>query len=126
MAALFPKGRIGAGGDEGENEEESYDDTFSAGNYQETILPGADAVFASGFDVFLEPIWGSQNTIGDVNGDDQVDARDLTALARHVARIETITDTTLLLNADVTGDGDVTSADLTKLARYVARIISEL
>ena len=66
------------------------------------------------------------NTLGDVNGDGQVDAKDLTALARHVARIETITEPALLKNADVTGDGDVTAADLTKLARYVARIISEL
>ena len=63
---------------------------------------------------------------GDVNGDSVVDAKDLTVLARHVARIETITDATRLKNADVTGEGEVTAADLTKLARYVARIISEL
>ena len=63
---------------------------------------------------------------GDINGDTSVDAKDLTALARHVARIESITDETLLKNADVTGDNDVTASDLTKLARYVARIISEL
>ena len=66
------------------------------------------------------------NTLGDVNGDGQVTSADLTLLAHHVARIETITDATLLKNADVTNDGDVTAADLTKLARYVARIISEL
>ena len=66
------------------------------------------------------------NTLGDVNGDGQVTSADLTLLARHVARIETITEPALLKNADVTKDGDVTSADLTKLARYVARIISEL
>ena len=63
---------------------------------------------------------------GDVNGDGEVGAADLTALARHVARIELITDVTLLQNADVTGEGGVTAADLTKLARYVARIISDL
>ena len=65
-------------------------------------------------------------TPGDVNGDGVVDAKDLTALARHVARIEAITDETLLKNADVTGEGDVTAADLTKLARFVARIINTL
>ncbi len=63
---------------------------------------------------------------GDVNGDGEVDAKDLTALARHVAKIETITDETLLQNADVTNDTEVTAADLTKLARYVARIIDTL
>ncbi len=66
------------------------------------------------------------NTLGDVNGDGQVTSADLTLLARHVARIETITEPALLKNADVTKDGDVTSADLTKLARYVARIDTTL
>ncbi len=64
--------------------------------------------------------------LGDVNGDNTVDAKDLTVLARHVAKIELITDAMLLQNADVTGEGQVTAADLTKLARYVAKIISTL
>ncbi len=63
---------------------------------------------------------------GDVNGDNTVDAKDLTTLARHVAKIETITDAALLQNADVDGVNGITAADLTKLARYVAKIISEL
>ena len=63
---------------------------------------------------------------GDVNGDGEADAGDLTALARHVAKIETITDEELLKNADVNQDGNIDSADLTKLARYVAKIISSL
>lgn len=63
---------------------------------------------------------------GDVNLDGEVNADDLTALARHVARIENLTDSYALLNADVDGDGDLTAVDLTKLARYVARIIPEL
>ncbi len=74
--------------------------------------------------IYKEP--GGAALPGDVNGDGEVNAADLTALARHVARIEVITDAALLANADVTGEGDVTAADLTKLARYVARIISEL
>ena len=64
--------------------------------------------------------------LGDVNGDGEVNAADLTTLARHVAKIETITNTTLLQNADVTKDGEVTAADLTQLARFVAKIISTL
>ncbi len=66
------------------------------------------------------------NLLGDVNGDNAVDAKDLTALARHVAKIETITDATLLKNADVDGKNGITPADLTKLARYVARITQTL
>lgn len=65
-------------------------------------------------------------TKGDANLDGEVNADDLTALARHVARIETLTDSQALLNAEVTGDTDLTADDLTKLARYVARIDTSL
>ena len=62
--------------------------------------------------------------IGDVNGDGAITADDLTALARHVAKISIITDTAALARCDVTKDGSVTADDLTMLARYVAKIIS--
>ena len=62
--------------------------------------------------------------IGDVNGDGAITADDLTALARHVAKISVITDTAALARCDVTNDGSVTADDLTMLARYVAKIIS--
>ena len=61
---------------------------------------------------------------GDVNGDGEVDANDLTALSRHIAQIETLTDATLLKNADVTGDNKVNADDLVLLARYVSKIIN--
>ena len=63
---------------------------------------------------------------GDVNGDGDVNAKDLTALAKHVAKISTITDADLLAAADVNKDGDVNAKDLTHLAKYVAKIIKEL
>ena len=60
---------------------------------------------------------------GDVNLDGAVDARDLTALARHIANIETFTPSSQnMANADLTGDGNVSAPDLTKLARRVANI----
>jgi len=62
---------------------------------------------------------------GDVNLDGTVGSADLTALARHVGGIETITNTTAFANADVNGDGAVNSADLTKHARYVGGIITD-
>ena len=62
--------------------------------------------------------------LGDVNGDGAITADDLTALARHVAKISIITDTEALARCDVTKDGSVTADDLTMLARYVAKIIS--
>ncbi len=65
-------------------------------------------------------------TPGDLNGDGEVNASDLTILARHVGKVETIEDETYLANADVTGDGNVDASDLTKLAQYVGKIISSL
>ncbi|MCD7902333.1 MAG: leucine-rich repeat protein, partial [Oscillospiraceae bacterium] len=63
---------------------------------------------------------------GDLNGDGEVDASDLTILARHVGKVETMEDETALANADVTGDGNVDASDLTRLAQYVGKIISSL
>ena len=61
--------------------------------------------------------------VGDVNLDGEVNAKDLTTLARHVAKIQLLSDPVALANADVTFDGDINAQDLTKLARYVAKII---
>ncbi|MCD8390066.1 MAG: leucine-rich repeat protein, partial [Oscillospiraceae bacterium] len=65
-------------------------------------------------------------TPGDLNGDGEVNASDLTILARHVGKVETMQDETYLATADVTGDGNVDASDLTKLAQYVGKIISSL
>ncbi len=59
---------------------------------------------------------------GELTGDGEVDADDLTALARHTAKLDIITDATALQNADVTGDGEVDTDDLTKLARFIAKL----
>lgn len=64
----------------------------------------------------------SKGLLGDVNLDGTIDAKDLTVLARHSAKIEYITDSRALANADINQDGNVTASDLTKLARHVAKI----
>ena len=63
---------------------------------------------------------------GDVNLDGEVNADDLTALARHVAKIEILEDAYALLCSDVDDNGTQSADDLTKLARYVAKIINTL
>ena len=68
----------------------------------------------------------NEYTLGDVNGDGEVNANDVTALARHIAKIESIADEALLAAADVNKDGDVGAEDLTHLARFIAKIIPEL
>lgn len=69
---------------------------------------------------------GAETLLGDVNGDSVVQADDLTTLARHLAKIQIITDDSLLKNADTTKDGVLSAEDLTNLAKYVAKIIPEL
>ena len=64
--------------------------------------------------------------LGDVNKDKAVDAKDLTALGRHLAKIEIISDEVALNAADTNRDGGITAVDLTQLAKYVAKIIQEL
>lgn len=61
---------------------------------------------------------------GDLDSDWDVDAEDLTILARHVAGIEVLTDAAALKNANVDGSCEITAEDLTLHARYVAGIIT--
>jgi len=77
------------------------------------------------FDQETNTYYNDTAILGDLDMDGDVDAYDLTILARHVAGIETLTDATALKNADVDGDGDVDAYDLTMHARFVAGIITE-
>ncbi|MBO5701272.1 MAG: hypothetical protein J6S71_02425 [Clostridia bacterium] len=60
--------------------------------------------------------------LGDVNLDGEIDANDLTMLARHVAGIEVLTAPLALSNADINANSDIAADDLTALARHVAGI----
>ena len=60
----------------------------------------------------------------DLDGD--VDTDDMTALVRHVARIEVLTDERAKFNGDVDNDGDLDTDDITKLTRFVAGIDASL
>ena len=59
---------------------------------------------------------GETSITGDVNGDGVVDQADLVALARFMAGIDDLEDTT---RADINGDGIYSAADLTALARLL-------
>lgn len=58
----------------------------------------------------------------DLTGDGKTDSADLTALLRHVAKIEEITDAGLLKKADVNGDKVINAKDVTKLAQFLNAI----
>ena len=67
--------------------------------------------------------------IGDVNGDDEVTAADITRIGRYILEKATGTgnagqtrtkpDNTPVVIGDATGDGDVTAADITRVGRYI-------
>ena len=88
----------------------------------------SQTVFAEGVSSEYKGAKAAQSQVytrGDITGDGLVDANDLTALSRHVAKIEEISDQKIVKMADVDGDGWTDANDLTVLARYVAMIIQE-
>ena len=64
----------------------------------------------------------SDGLLGNTDGSGDITAADLTALARHVGGIESITNATLFKNADIDESGEVDATDLSKLAAIVAHI----
>lgn len=64
--------------------------------------------------------------IGDVDMNGEIDAADVTQMARHLASISVITDTYQMLLLDTNHDGEVKADDATRLARCLANIISSL
>lgn len=58
--------------------------------------------------------------IGDVNGDEEITLADATAIVKHYAEIEVITDERSLAAADCNGDEDVALSDATCIVQYYA------
>jgi len=112
-----------AGLTEGVDFEVSYADNVEVGTAK-VIITGKGNCTGTRTEAFA--IVDILTLLGDVNLDGEVTASDLTMLARHVAKIETITNADSLANAEVTGNDELTAEDLTKLARYVAKIIDSL
>lgn len=57
--------------------------------------------------------------IGDANGDDRITISDVTAIQRHLAEIDLLSEEQLAL-ADTNGDGEINIADATHLQMYLA------
>lgn len=61
---------------------------------------------------------------GDLDLNGTVEATDLTAMAKHVGRMEYLNDEWSSKTADVNRDGVIDASDLTILAKYVGRMIN--
>ncbi len=59
--------------------------------------------------------------LGDANCDTEVNIKDATAIQKHIAQLETLTDTGLVL-ADVDASADVNIKDATAIQKYIAGI----
>ena len=58
-------------------------------------------------------------SVGDINLDEKITIRDVTAIQRHLAELETLTEEQFAL-ADTNGDGVVNITDATHLQKYLA------
>ena len=89
----------------------SQDDTF---NYAD-----ADVVFMYGGDMIVVEENEVQILIGDVNGDNRINTRDLSLMKRYVAG--TATENELVFaNSDINDDGKVNTRDISALKRLIA------
>lgn len=61
---------------------------------------------------------------GDANENNNVEVTDATAIQRHVAQLEELSDTAIT-NADVDGDSVISVMDATFIQRYIAQIINK-
>lgn len=80
----------------------------------------SDVIAAGELKAFIQNtvLGGSGNTPGDINGDGEVDLKDVTTLSRHIAGWTGLTVTEELL--DTNGDGQVDLKDVTLLSRFIA------
>jgi hypothetical protein len=65
-----------------------------------------------------EPAVPPKEQKGDLNGDGQIDNRDVVLLARYLVKLTQFTEKQIEL-ADMNGDGTVSNTDLVRLARYM-------
>ena len=87
-------------------------------NGSASVTVAADSI--SNADVTLQK-WQK----GDVNKDGEINSDDVTALLRHVSKIELLSSDAAALG-DVDNNGEVNSDDVTKLLRFVSKIITNL
>ncbi len=86
-----------------------------------TLVINADAVTGE-IEIIAAAVESAETRtylLGDVDGDGEVTAYDVTWLARYVANVEISIDIDSDAS-DIDGDGEVTPLDVTLLARYIA------
>lgn len=95
----------------------------------EYLLKGEEFPTGSGItanaDGFYKTVLGTEDVIGDISGDGNVDVQDTILAEKYVSKLITF-DNSQLHSGDVTGDGTVTIGDIVKIQKYIAKIIPAL
>lgn len=66
--------------------------------------------------------FANSGTLGDINGDGEVNVQDVTLTMRHVLELETL-DSEQQKRADVNGDGEINVLDVTLIMQYALGLI---
>ena len=98
----------------------AYPQALGKGSYRIFLLGGDQTLSSGGLAASFQAY--VPYTLGDVDNNGKIQAVDALAVLRHVAKIETLDDTTSLA-ADVDCDGKVKAVDALAILRYVAKII---
>lgn len=87
---------------------------------------GSSGTFA--ITAFKMTVGGTGTTVvlGELDGVDGLTMDDYVILAKHLAKMTTITDSQLLLNADIDKSGGITADDAVIFAKYLAKMIDSL
>ncbi len=59
---------------------------------------------------------------GDTNLDEEVNIKDATAIQKHIAKTELLTDSKAIFSADTTGDGELNVKDATLIQKHLAKM----
>lgn len=92
--------------------------------YVEAVPLRAEKIKSDNFDSFSISAFAPYK-IGDANGDDVIDIRDITTVQRYLAHAQELTGDRLTA-ADADKDGKVTIADATLIQRYLAEYVNNL
>ena len=98
---------------------------FSVDLYFTTIEKTISWTSESGFDITIPAVEEPEYTLGDVNGDNRVNAKDATAILQYVAKMRGESEI-VLKAADANADGRVNAKDATTILQYVAKKIPTL
>ncbi|MDD5924089.1 MAG: leucine-rich repeat protein [Clostridia bacterium] len=94
--------------------------------YAEEIITSEQNINSSTDNIIIlidDSDFAENGTIGDLDGDGNVNMKDVVLLQKHIANLVTLNNTQKSL-ADVNGDGSLTMLDVTTMQKFIAKLIT--